>query len=733
MAARIVRTSVCGCIRIQATLAGSVNSRCLSTSRALLIRGTKLSVEREDRFEERCADDDFFGISSDDGVVTVDNPLGDRHERLRRFSHLTRSRSARVSDETVVAADFGTIRYDSDNRARYHGQFEDDALLDDFVLDAYGSSGEKNTSKTAREAPVERANESERQNLQEGSVAAKKSARKKKKSRDNATPVSTEPQDRDLGDVATAKLSKEVARDLQPRSLPIDDRQFQGVKGHASSRVVEKSSSEFKGVASMTESLGPAWAREQNNMLDSDCLESVAEKVSPAEATVKQRQRSAEYGKDRGVEELSESGVSTPRSSAFEGFVTSARTAEEGSRESPVSETTTKASRTPRSKDRRENDDKINVDHSFPKETVTITVTPFEHRQAPLSTVTESFNVSQEKNKTRIGKAKASDEGNAGEPSGDTDEGNPTAFEYLHRPQQMSLKLDSKGFLILKSEVRPNLAMMLRSEVVDLLRQRVLYDGNDILVLDKPYGMICHGSAKGVPDAHVLVRLLPELSSALYPRKDVKLYTVHRLDRDVTGVIVLAKTQQMADVLQTLFEKHNIAKTYHAITFGVPDNDTATIDMPLAEGSVGSAKRMVICPKLEPEFERLVPKFSKTYEAVTHYRILSSHGRAAYLELKPVTGVKHQIRVHLGFGLRCPILGDHKYSHLRRLAPQRLSGDLLMRLNVQQTKVRHIPMHLHAKSVLIPEILDGRNLLVAAQLPYHFTQNLRRLNLHRRN
>ncbi|KAH6924646.1 hypothetical protein HPB50_021366 [Hyalomma asiaticum] len=538
MAARIVRTSVCGCIRIQATLAGSAHSRCLSTSRALLIRGTKLSVEREDRFEERCADDDFFGISSDDGVVTVDNPLGDRHERLRRFSHLTRSRSARVSDETVVAADFGTIRYDSDNRARYHGQFEDDALLDDFVLDAYGRSGEENTSKTAREAPVERANESERQNLQEGSVAAKKSARKKKKSRDSATPVSTEPQDRDLGDVATAKLSKEVARDLQPRSLPIDDRQFQGVKGHASSRVVEKSSSEFKGVASMTESLGPAWATEQNNMLDSDCLESVAERVSPAEATVKQRQRSAEYGKDRGVEELSESGVSTPHSSAFEGFVTSARTAEEGSLESPVSETTMKASRKPRSKDRRENDDKRNVDHSFPKETVTITAAPFEHRQAPLSTVTEGSSVSQDINKTRSGKAKeakASDEGNAGDSSGDTDEGNPTAFEYLHRPQQMSLKLDSKGFLILKSEVRPNLAMMLRSEVVDMLRQRVLYDGNDILVLDKPYGMICHGSAKGVPDAHVLVRLLPELSSALYPRKDVKLYTVHRLDRDVTG------------------------------------------------------------------------------------------------------------------------------------------------------------------------------------------------------
>lgn len=365
---------------------------------------------------------------------------------------------------------------------------------------------------------------------------------------------------------------------------------------------------------------------------------------------------------------------------------------------------------------------------SFLEEPTTATA-EFELSQSSSSTIQESSNASQRRSKTRV--RKASGEVIVDNSSSVPDTGNPTAFEYVCKPQQFSLKLDSKGFFILKSEVKPNLAFMLRSEVVDLLRQRVLYDGNDVLILDKPYGMVCHGSAKGVPDSHVLVRLLPDLSAALYPREDIKLYTVHRLDRDVTGAIVLAKTQRMADMLQTLFEEHNISKTYHAITFGVPDNDCATIDMPLAEGSVGLAKRMVICPKLEPEFERLVPKFSKTYEAVTHYRVLSSHGRAAYLEVKPVTGVKHQIRVHLGFGLRCPILGDHKYSHLRELAPQRLSGDLLARLNVRQTKVRHIPMHLHASSVMIPEILDGRNLLVRAPLPYHFLQNLKRLKLHR--
>ncbi|KAH7938859.1 hypothetical protein HPB52_001481 [Rhipicephalus sanguineus] len=584
MAARIVRTSVCSCVRLQATLAGSASSRCIATSRAL---------------------SDFYGISGDDGVVTVDNPLGDRHERLRRFSHLTRSRDAKVSDETVVAADFGTIRYDRDNKARYHGQFEDDTPLDDFILDTYGGKGSKPGRKAVGH-PDESSDQSERQDARDRSVSVRKGARKEKRSRvsaDGATPVPTDVQD------AAAKSSQEVARTLASRSLPVYDRQLS--KGRPSAPVVEMSSFETKGAVSGTDSLRAARSSEQNNVLGSDRLQSIG-RFSPAEATVERRRKSAEHVKEWEGKEPSK-----------------------------------------------------NDSSSVP------------------------------------------------------DQGNPTAFEYIRKPQQFGLKLDSKGFFILKSEVRPNLAIMLRSEVIDMLRQRVLYDGNDVLILDKPYGMICHGSAKGVPDSHVLVRLLPDLSSALYPREEVKLYTVHRLDRDVTGAIVLAKTQRTADALQTLFEEHKISKTYHAITFGVPDND------------LGSAKRMVICPKLEPEFERLVPRFSKTYEAVTHYRVLSSHGRAAYLELKPVTGVKHQIRVHLGFGLRCPILGDHKYSHLRELAPQRLSGDLLTRLNVRQTKVRHIPMHLHASSVLIPEILDGRNLLVTAQLPYHFLQNLKRLKLQR--
>ncbi|KFM60688.1 RNA pseudouridylate synthase domain-containing protein 4, partial [Stegodyphus mimosarum] len=105
--------------------------------------------------------------------------------------------------------------------------------------------------------------------------------------------------------------------------------------------------------------------------------------------------------------------------------------------------------------------------------------------------------------------------------------------------------------------------------------------------------------------------------------------------------------------------------------------------------------------------------------AVTSYKVLSLSGNAALVEVKPETGIKHQIRVHFGFGLDCPILGDHKYSHLTKLAPQKLPSDLLQKLYVRQSKVRYIPLHIHARNIVVPEFLEGRNLFVMAPLPQH--------------
>lgn len=101
-----------------------------------------------------------------------------------------------------------------------------------------------------------------------------------------------------------------------------------------------------------------------------------------------------------------------------------------------------------------------------------------------------------------------------------------------------------------------------------------------------------------------------------------------------------------------------------------------------------------------------------------------------FLKVFPETGIRHQIRVHLGFGLRCPILGDHKYSYVDLLAPQKLPSDILLALRVRQSKVRHVPMHLHAYVYMIPQAgTDGKNIFIKAPLPFHFRMNMSKLKL----
>lgn len=116
--------------------------------------------------------------------------------------------------------------------------------------------------------------------------------------------------------------------------------------------------------------------------------------------------------------------------------------------------------------------------------------------------------------------------------------------------------------------------------------------------------------------------------------------------------------------------------------------------------------------------------------AVTQYQVLSSTLSSALVELQPVTGIKHQLRVHLSFGLDCPVLGDHKYSDWNRLAPQKLSAGILKKLGLQQTKARYIPLHLHARQLILPALGSGtKEILLTCKLPHFFVRSLDRLGL----
>ncbi|MBN3309980.1 RUSD4 synthase, partial [Amia calva] len=115
--------------------------------------------------------------------------------------------------------------------------------------------------------------------------------------------------------------------------------------------------------------------------------------------------------------------------------------------------------------------------------------------------------------------------------------------------------------------------------------------------------------------------------------------------------------------------------------------------------------------------------------AVTRYRVLASSGACSLVELQPITGVKHQIRVHMAYGLGCQILGDHKYANWSKLAPQKLPDGVLKKLGLEQSKVRHLPIHLHTRQLVLPGVEGHPEVTVNCPLPKFFCNSLRRLEI----
>lgn len=169
----------------------------------------------------------------------------------------------------------------------------------------------------------------------------------------------------------------------------------------------------------------------------------------------------------------------------------------------------------------------------------------------------------------------------------------------------------------------------------------ILYEDADVLVVNKPAGVISH--ARG--------RYFDEPSVASFARQKVANLTgersgiVHRLDRATSGVMVCAKNPESLSWLQRQFSDRKVQKTYMAVVVGSMPTETGQIDMPIARN-----------PNKPVTFH--VDPSGK--DSVTNYRVVSSHSNYTLLELKPVTGRTHQLRVHLSH-LKHPIVGDGLY------------------------------------------------------------------------
>jgi tRNA pseudouridine32 synthase / 23S rRNA pseudouridine746 synthase len=213
------------------------------------------------------------------------------------------------------------------------------------------------------------------------------------------------------------------------------------------------------------------------------------------------------------------------------------------------------------------------------------------------------------------------------------------------------------------------------------LQARVLYRDGSILVIDKPAGLAVH---PGPSTAESLERYLPALSFGI--REVPRL--VHRLDRDTSGCLVLARHARGASKLGRLFSSAAVKKTYWAIVEGTPPRE-GVIDRPLRKITRKDGWHMAP----DPAGQR----------ALTRYRMLGSSDGFAWLELSPETGRTHQLRVHCaaeGF----PVLGDPVYG--REKSPR-------------------VPLHLHARAITIPLGGERGDVTVIAEPPEHMTELLR--------
>jgi 23S rRNA pseudouridine955/2504/2580 synthase len=235
-----------------------------------------------------------------------------------------------------------------------------------------------------------------------------------------------------------------------------------------------------------------------------------------------------------------------------------------------------------------------------------------------------------------------------------------------------------------KADVKP-----LTPQERRLFDSMVLFEDRDIFVLNKPSGLAVQGGSK---THHHLDGLLMGLGAELGERP----LLVHRLDRDTSGIIVIAKRRSIAAALGKLFATRAVKKTYWAVVKGVPKPAQGRIEVALIKAKGPEGDRMRASREGEEDDEQ---------RAVTFYSVVDKAPPvAAWVSLKPVTGRQHQLRAHMAH-IGTPIMGDEKYGGLDDL-PESMDRKL----------------HLHARRIIFPHPREG-TIDITAPLPDHMLKS----------
>ena len=221
----------------------------------------------------------------------------------------------------------------------------------------------------------------------------------------------------------------------------------------------------------------------------------------------------------------------------------------------------------------------------------------------------------------------------------------------------------------------------------------IIYEDDDIIVVNKPKGMVVH-PANGNPDGTLVNAIMAICKDSLSGiGGEIRPGIVHRLDKDTSGLLIVAKNDKAHVNMSEQIKNHELKKTYIALVRGVVKENEATIDMPIGRSTSDRKKMAVI----------------KTgRNAVTHIKVLKRYNKYTLLQVNIETGRTHQIRVHLSH-IGYPIVGDYTYSN-------------------GKNEFGVVGQCLHAKCLEFKHPITGAEMKLEAPLPKYFEEIIQKLD-----
>ncbi len=239
--------------------------------------------------------------------------------------------------------------------------------------------------------------------------------------------------------------------------------------------------------------------------------------------------------------------------------------------------------------------------------------------------------------------------------------------------------------------------MLPEAKPVDIVPKEIpleiVYEDEDVLVINKPKGLVVHPAAGHQEDTLVNGLLFSHADKLSGINGELRPGIVHRIDKDTSGLLAVAKNDFAHTVLASQLKDHSMARTYEAIVRGSLKEDSGTVDAPIGRHPT-DRKRMCVTPR-------------NSKNAVTHWEVVARYRGYTHIRCRLETGRTHQIRVHMAH-IGHPILGDGVYGR-------------------KKPELGQSSQCLHAGALCFAHPRDGRLVVVMAELPPYFQEVLEKL------